>query len=159
MSNIPQTNIFDNDESLTEPEETANAFNKYFVNVSPAQNTIMLTNRSTFFTIGSNSITTKIFKLLINDALSESTDLFNFSFSRGVFPLILKTSKVIPVYKKDSKLKRSNYRPKSLQSNIKKVLERFIYNCLYNFLEINCVICDFQFGSKQIYLTPYALIH
>ena len=59
MSNIPETNIFDNDGSLTEPEETANAFNKYFVNVSPAQNTIMFTNPSIFFTIGSNSITTK----------------------------------------------------------------------------------------------------
>ena len=43
-------------------------------------------------------IPTKILKLLINDVLSKFTDLFNLSFSNGVFPLILKTSKVIPTY-------------------------------------------------------------
>ena len=58
-----------------------------------------------------NSIPTKYLKLLINDVLSQLTEPFNLSFSRGVFPLTLKTSKVIPVYKRDSKLKCSNYRP------------------------------------------------
>ena len=51
-------------------------------------------------TIGPNSIPTKILKLLINDVSSQLTELFNFSFSRRIFPLILKTSKVLPVYKK-----------------------------------------------------------
>ena len=64
--------------------------------------------------IGPDSIPTKILKLLINDVSSQLTELFNLFFSRGVFALILKTSKVIPVYKKDSKLKCSNYRPISL---------------------------------------------
>ena len=79
--------------------------------------------------IGPNSIQTKIIKLLINDVSSQLTELFNFSFSCGVFPLILKTSKVIPVYKKDSKLKCSNCTPIPLLSNIDKVLERLMYNC------------------------------
>ena len=82
----------------------------------------------------------KILKLLINDVSSQLTELFNLSFSRGIFPLILKTSKVLPVYKKYSKLKCSNYRPISLLSNIDKVLERLIYNRLYKFLEMNSVI-------------------
>ena len=50
--------------------------------------------------IGPNSIPIKILMLLIKDVSSELTELFNLSFSRGVFPLILKTGKVIPVYKK-----------------------------------------------------------
>ena len=66
---------------------------------------------------------------------------------------------VTPVYKKDSKLKCSNYRPLSLQSNIDKALERFMYNWLYNFLELNNVIYDLQFGFRQKYLTSHALIH
>ena len=41
-------------------------------------------------------------------------DLFNLSFMNGVFPSILKTAKVVPVFKKDSKLDYSNYRPISL---------------------------------------------
>ena len=43
-------------------------------------------------------------------------DLLNFSFVIGVFPLILKTAKIVPVFKKDSKLDYSNYRPISLFS-------------------------------------------
>ena len=78
--------------------------------------------------IGPNSIPTKIVKLLINDVSSQLTELFNLSFSRGVYLIIIKTSEVIPVYKKDSKLKCSNYRQISLLSNIGKVLQRFMYN-------------------------------
>ena len=54
--------------------------------------------------IGPKSIPTKILKLLINDVSSLLTELSNLSFSGGVFPLILKTSKVMPVYKKDLKI-------------------------------------------------------
>ena len=51
--------------------------------------------------IGPNSIPTRILKLLINDVSCQLTELFNLSFSSGVFSLIVKTSKVIPIYKKD----------------------------------------------------------
>ena len=39
----------------------------------------------------------------------------------GVFPSVLQTAKVVPVFKKDSKLDYSDYRPISLLSNIKKI--------------------------------------
>ena len=38
----------------------------------------------------------------------------------GIFPSVLKTAKVVPVFKKDSKLNYSNYHPISLLSNIEK---------------------------------------
>ena len=38
----------------------------------------------------------------------------------GVFPSVLKTAKVVRVFKKDSKLDHGNYRPISLLSNIEK---------------------------------------
>ena len=191
LPNVAPSNIFDNGRSLTEPQEIANAFNKYFVNVATdIQSSIRYSknnfhdflppiNINSFFlnptdeievkniilslnpskAIGPNSIPTKILKLLINDVSSQLTEFFNLSYSRRVFPLILKTSKVIPVYKKDSKLKCSNYRPISLLSNIDKVLERLMYNRLYNFLEMNSVIYDLQFGFRQKYSTSHALIH
>ena len=34
LSYIALSNIFDDGQSLSEPEETANAFNKYFINVA-----------------------------------------------------------------------------------------------------------------------------
>ena len=54
--------------------------------------------------VGPNSIPTKILKLLKNDISSQLSEIFNISFSSGVFPSLLKTTKVIPVHKKDSKL-------------------------------------------------------
>ena len=49
----------------------------------------------------------------------------------GVFPCVLKAAKVIPVFKKDSKLDYSNYRPTSLLSNIEKILENLcIKDCI-----------------------------
>ena len=68
--------------------------------------------------VGPNSIPIKILKLLKNDISSQLADIFNISFSTGVSPTRLKVAKVVHVYKKDSKLDFSNYRPISLLSNI-----------------------------------------
>ena len=35
-------------------------------------------------------------------------DLFNLSFVTGIFPLVLKIAKAVPVFKNDSKLDYSN---------------------------------------------------
>ena len=77
-----------------------------------------------------NSIPIKILKLLNKDISDQLTILFNQSFSSGTFPSIFKTSKIIPIYKKGSKLECSNYRPIFLLSNIDKILERLMYNTL-----------------------------
>ena len=81
---------------------------------------------------GPNSIPIKILKLLNKDISDQLVILFSQSFSSGIFPSILKTSKIIPIYKKGSKLECSNYRPISF---VFKILERLMYNRLYNFLE------------------------
>ena len=85
-------------------------------------------------------------KLLGNDISSQLSKMFNLSSSLGAFPSILQSSKVIPIFKKESKLKCSNYRPISLLSNIDKILERIMYNRLYEFLESKNLIYDLQFG-------------
>ena len=90
--------------------------------------------------IGPSSIPTKILTLLSNDISTQFAELFNLSFSEGVFPSILKTFKVIPIYKNDTQLNCSNYRLISLLSNIDKILERIMYNRLYKFLETSKLI-------------------
>ena len=52
-------------------------------------------------------------------------DLFNltFIFMTGVFSSVLKSAKVVPVFKKDPKLFYSSYHPASLLSNIEKYLK------------------------------------
>ena len=64
----------------------------------------------------------------------------------GVFPSVFKTAKVVPVFKKDSKLDYSNYRLISLSSNIEEVLEKLMYKILYTFLNNNNIIYNLQFG-------------
>ena len=78
--------------------------------------------------VGPNSIPTKVLKVLQNDISSQLSEIFNISFSSGVFSSILKTAKVIFVHKKDFKLDFSNYCPIPFLFNIKKNLERLIYN-------------------------------
>ena len=77
----------------------------------------------------------------------------------GVFPSVLKTAKVVPVFKKDSKLDYSNYCPISLLSNIEKILEKLMYKRLYTFLNNNNIIYNLQFGFRQQYSTSHALIN
>ena len=108
---------------------------------------------------GPNSIPIKILKLLNKDISYQLAILFNQSFSFRIFPSILKTSKIIAIYKEGSKLECSNYRPISLLSNIDKILERLMYNRLYNFLEKKEIIFSLQFGFQQKYSTTHALIH
>ena len=81
-------------------------------------------------------------------------DLFNLSFVTGIFPLVLKIAKVVPVFKKDSKLDYSNYPPISLLSNVKKILEKLLYKRLHTFLNNN-VIYNLQFGFRQHYSTSH----
>ena len=77
----------------------------------------------------------------------------------GVFPSVLKTAKVVPVFKKDSKLDYSNYCPISLLSNIEKILEKLMYKRLYTFLNNNNIIYNLQFGFRQQYSTSHTLIN
>ena len=89
---------------------------------------------------GLNSIPYRILFLLKNEISKQLADLFNLSFMTGVFPSVLKTAKVVPVFKKDSKLDYSNYRPISLLSNIEKILEKSMHKRLFTFLDNKNII-------------------
>ena len=72
---------------------------------------------------GPNSITYRMLFLLKKNEISKQlADLFNLSFMTAVFPSALKTAKVVPIFKKDSKLDYSNYHPSFLLSIIEKIL-------------------------------------
>ena len=98
-------------------------------------------------------------KLLKNDISSQLSEIFNISFSFGVFPSIPKTAKLVPVHKMDSKLDFSNYRLTLRLSNIEKILERLMYNRIYEFFSnSNLIVTNLQFSSRQKYSTVHALI-
>jgi hypothetical protein len=54
------------------------------------------------------------------------------SLNSGCFPCIWKKANVVPIFKKGEQNCKSNYRPIALLSNVSKVLERLVYNVLYD---------------------------
>ena len=53
--------------------------------------------------------------------------LYNYAFLSGIFPDILKATKVIPICKNGNKNDPNNYRPISILSSFSKILEKVIY--------------------------------
>uniref|UniRef100_A0A1B6IG22 Uncharacterized protein n=1 Tax=Homalodisca liturata TaxID=320908 RepID=A0A1B6IG22_9HEMI len=74
------------------------------------------------------------------------TQLFNNSVLQGKFPLDMKLSKVIPVFKKGSRSSPQQYRPISISPTISKVFKRLIHVRLTDFLIRNSILSDTQFG-------------
>ena len=107
---------------------------------------------------GPNSIPTDILQLLNYDISKPLTQIFNLSFKTGKHPDMLKTAKVIPIFKKGSKLLVCNYRPISLLSNLNKILEKLMFNRVYDYLEKNGIIYKLQFGFRSKHSTKHALI-
>ena len=56
-------------------------------------------------------------------------------FASGHIPTQWKQANVVPVHKKGNKSQVSNYRPISLLCIVSKVMERYIYNSVYNIVE------------------------
>ena len=90
----------------------------------------------------------------ISQALCE---LFNESFSKGVFPNHMKLAMVTPIYQGKSKLKVGNYRPVSVLPILSKVLEKLMFNRLVNFLEKSEIIYEHQYGSQKSKPTTHAV--
>ena len=70
----------------------------------------------------------------------------------------MKVSQVTPVYKNGDVTDPGNYRLISTLSPFSKVLERLIYNQLYNFLEKHSILYQYQFGFRKGYSTEQAQI-
>ena len=97
---------------------------------------------------GPNSIPPKILNLLKHDLSVTLSKLINLSFSSGTFPSLLKTAKVIPVYKKGSPFEVENYRPISLLSNLDKIFQKLMHKRVIRFLESHKVLYSLQFGFR-----------
>ena len=109
---------------------------------------------------GPHSIPVRILRWLLNlDIATPISNLINRSFQTGIFPTLLKTSKVIPIFKnKGSPLEVSNYRPISLLSNIEKIYKKAMHLRLMGFLEGQNLFYARQFGFRKGHSTVHALI-
>ena len=83
---------------------------------------------------GPNSIPIKIMKLTKDCITNNLSVLFDLSFSSGVFPNKLKIAKILPAFKKGSKLECSSYRKILLLSNLDKIIKKLMHKRLMEFL-------------------------
>ena len=86
------------------------------------------------------------------------THVLNQSIAQGIFPIELKTAKIIPLFKGGDTMLLNNYRPVSILPIFSKVLEKLMYNRLFSFLSKNKLLYKYQFGFRKGYSTNMALI-
>ena len=87
-------------------------------------------------------------------------NLFNLSIRLGVVPECWKDSMISPILKSTSKPKSdpNNYRPISLTSILCKLLEKHIFDVMYEHLSSNNLLSDSQWGFRPKRSTVTALL-
>ena len=107
---------------------------------------------------GVDKISSKIIKIAA-PAISDSlTYIFNQAITLSLFPHEWKTARVIPLYKNGQRNLPGNYRPISVLPVISKIMERILYDQLYNYLTKFELLSDSQFGFRKFHSTATALL-
>ena len=81
----------------------------------------------------------------------------NKSMREGVFPNSMKLAVVTPLYKANEPYFVTNYRPISLLLTVSKIYEKVFHERLMNFLEMNDIFFNRQFGFRKGHSTETAV--
>ena len=91
--------------------------------------------------------------------------MFKVSIQRGIFPDIFisrynnfQIAKVTPIFQSGDKDNVSNYRPISILPVFSKVLERIMYNRVYNHLDSKGLLYEKQFGFQRNNSTEHIIL-
>ena len=109
---------------------------------------------------GPDGISARLLKECSQQIAPSLCEIFNQSLSSGQITTEWKSADITPIHKKDSKEPAENYRPISLLPIVSKVLERCVFNCLYD--HVNNLITPLQHGFlrnracvTQLYYYPF----
>lgn len=133
----------------------------YSMFLTPADESEIISIAKTFknsYSTGPDNLSTFILKPVIHLLAKPLAYLVNLSFETGLFPKILKQSKVTPVFKKGEKMNKNNYRPISLNSVFSKIFERIFLTRLLSFIEAQEILSPQQYGFRKGISTINALI-
>ena len=170
-TSYPSLNV--NDRPVTDNEEKASEFNKFFlshsdIDLSNAQlpnqeefpqnlAEIRATEREVHDLIkcidtskatGPDGISPKLLHEAGIAIVPSLTKLINLSLSTAKVPLKWKQANVIPIFKKGEKSDVNNYRPVSLLSCVNKIMEKIVFKHVYNYIRDNNLISSHQSGFK-----------
>lgn len=108
---------------------------------------------------GYDNMSTRLIRDACNFISTPLCHIFNLSLQEGKFPDTLKIAKVTPIYKKGSKDTPGNYRPISVLPVIGKIFEKIVNKQLMNFLEVNNVLQQHQYGFRKKYSTKLSVVN
>ena len=84
--------------------------------------------------------------------------IITLSILQEKFPTSWKYSKVIPLHKKGSQLEKKNYRPVAILSPLSKVLEKIVFEQMYEYFSRNKIFHENLHGYRQYRSTQTALL-
>ena len=107
---------------------------------------------------GDDGLSVKLLKSIETEICSSVTLIINQSIITGIFPDRLKIAKVIPILKTGDDTMIENYRPISILPAISKILEKNMFNQLYNYFNTNKLFSKSQYGFRENHSTQYAAL-
>ena len=84
--------------------------------------------------------------------------IISLSIQQQKFPSSWKFSKIVPLHKKQSRLEKANYRPVSILSPLSKILEKVVYQQIYDYFARNKILHQDMHGYRQNRSTCTALL-
>ena len=105
-----------------------------------------------------DKISSKILRIASPIISNSLTYIFNQAVTSCSFPLEWKVAKVTPLYKSGPRNSPGNYRPISVLPIVSKIMERVLYDQLYNYLTKFELLSDCQFGFRKFHSTSTALL-
>ena len=126
--------------------------------VHPEEIGKIINNLKSSKTCGLDNIDSYVLKLAAEELTPSITHIVNLSITKNLFPSLWKSSKVIPLFKKEDSSLPKNYRPVSLLPIISKILERAVYNQLVKYLEENGILHQSHHGFRKGHSTTTALL-
>ena len=107
---------------------------------------------------GHDNVSLILLKASINYIVKPLTCISNQSLKSGRFPSKLKVAKNTPIFNKYDECDFNNYMPMALLPSMSKVFEKTIYTQLFQYLTVNSLLHDNQYGFRAKYSTELALI-
>lgn len=94
-------------------------------------------------------LSVKVLHSIVEVIAPHLADIFNKCIDTGVFPDLMKHSKIIPLFKSGTKSDPTNFRPISILPALSKVFEKLILNQLVSYFNRNDLLHSSQFGFTK----------
>ena len=107
---------------------------------------------------GLDNISARLLKEASPIVTRSLTFIINLSITTGIFPNAWKRARVSPIFKEDLRTDPNNYRPISVLPVVSKLIERVVFNQLYEYLNDNNLLPESQSGFRPMFSTETALL-